>query len=163
MATVCDVRFLFWFLPEVSFSVDRGDVKLQKVRVWIKIATKCHHVSIASVYYFYMYMMIYIIHYLIHSENEKKNKNVTMWRWWEKITMHRRRNKITLTLFIKLHFWKISWVLSIYFHAFISLKNKEHRAFAMKSCGERSISSLKLIHHMFMGLYKVGVFEHYII
>lgn len=164
MATVCDVRFLFWFLPEVSFSVDRGDVKLQKVRVWIKIATKCHHVSIASVYYFYMYMMIYIIHYLIHSENEKKKQkrdDVTLMR--KNNHASKAKQNTTLTLFIKLHFCKISWVLSIYFHAFISLKNKEHRAFATKSCGERSISSLKLIHHMFMGVYKVGVFEHYII
>lgn len=156
MATVCDVRFLFWFLPEVSFSVDRGDVKLQKVRVWIKIATKCHHVSIASVYYFYMYMMIYIIHYLIHSENEKKQKR-------DDVTLMRKNNhaskakqNTTLTLFIKLHFWKISWVLSIYFHAFISLKNKEHRA-----CIRHEILRRKI--HMFMGVYKVGVFEHYII
>lgn len=159
MATVCDVRFLFWFLPEVSFSVDRGDVKLQKVRVWIKIATKCHHVSIASVYYFYMYMMIYIIHYLIHSENEKKQKrdDVTLMRKNNHASKAKQNN---VNVIYQIAFLEISWVLSIYFHAFISLKNKEHRAFATKSCGERSISSLKLIHHMFMGLYKVGVFEH---
>lgn len=67
-----------------------------------------------------------------------------------------------LMLFIKLYFWKISWVLLIYFYVFISLKNKEYCVFVMKFCGERFISLLKLIYYMFMGLYKVGVFEYYI-
>lgn len=147
-------KFLFWSIGVMSNYKKWGfESKLQRNAIMFQ----------SLVFIIFTCTWWYIYNTLFNPFGEwKKNKNVTMWRWWEKITMHRRRNKITL-IFIKLHFWKVSWVLSIYFHAFISLKNKEHRAFAMKSCGERSISSLKLIHHMFMGLYKVGVFEHYII